>query len=322
MKAFILKRNGGVGHLVLTDLPAPEISGKDVLIQTKAFSINRIDAFLRQSEFALKVFYGDVREGESIVPGWDISGIVKAVGDKVDGIRVGDEVFGLVNFFGRGRTNAEYVAAPASHLAIKPANVSHEEAAASGLTALTAWESMVTFGKARAGEKVLIHGAAGGVGHIAVQIAKHFGAYVIGTGSPTNRDFIKNLADEFIDYTKGDIDKVISDADLVLDPMPGPHIFTSLHAAKPGGRVISLLPYDDEDGRMAALVKEKNLFAHRVVVSSNGDHMKEIAQLLSAGVLKPHVSRVLAFGQLPLGHELIESGRTRGKIVVSMNTEG
>ncbi|HZI23659.1 MAG TPA: NADP-dependent oxidoreductase, partial [Chryseolinea sp.] len=271
MKAFVLKKNGGVENLVLSELPAPEIAGHEVLIRTQAFSVNRVDAFVRQNDFAVNVFYKPEAEGESIVLGWDVSGTVVAVGVHVKDFEVGNEVFGLVNFFGRGRANAEYVAAPADHLAIKPFAVSHEAAAASGLTALTAWEAVITYGQVGAGQKVLIQGAAGGVGHFAVQLAKHQGAYVIGTGSSQNRDFILRLgADEFIDYTKGSIDNMVSDADVVIDPMPGPHIHHSLNAARVGGRVINLLPYDDADGRMAAKLKEKQLFRHRVIVSSDG----------------------------------------------------
>jgi NADPH:quinone reductase-like Zn-dependent oxidoreductase len=200
---------------------------------------------------------------------------------------------------------------------VKPSNVTHEAAAASGLAALAAWEAIITYGQARAGQKVLIHGAAGGVGHFAVQLARHLGAFVIGTGSPASKEFVIGLGvDQFIDYTSQTIENLVQDADLVLDPMPGPHIFQSLTAAKPGGRVISLLPYDDHDGRMAAVVNQKRLFTHRVVVSSNGGTMKEIASLLQSGVLKPHLSMVFPFAELPLAHSAIDTSHTKGKIVV------
>ena len=317
MKAFVLRQNGGVENLVVSELPMPQIGRHEVLIRTRAFSVNRVDAFVRQNDFAVNVFYKPEAGEESIVLGWDVSGIVDAVGDNVKDFEVGDEVFGLVNFFGRGRANAEYVAAPAAHLAIKPSVVSHEAAAASGLTALTAWEAIITYGQVAAGQIVLIQGAGGGVGHFAVQLAKHQGAHVIGTGSPQSRDFILGLgADEFIDYTTGPVDHAVSDVDVVVDPMPGPHVLHSLNAARRGGRVINLLPYDDHDGRMAATIKDKRLFRHRVIVSSNGSTVKKIASLLEAGTLKPHLSKVFSFEQLPLAHTAIESGRTKGKIVV------
>ena len=317
MKAFILTKNGGVENLVLSELPIPNIESHEVLIRTKAFSVNRVDTFVRQNDFAVKVFYKPESTGEPVVLGWDVSGEIVAVGESVPDLKVGDEVFGLINFFGRGRANAEFVAAPGADLAIKPARLSHEEAAASGLTALTALEAIMTYGNVHEGQKVLIHGAAGGVGHFAVQLARHQGAYVIGTGSPSSKTFILGLgADEFIDYTAGPVSEVVDDADVVIDPMPGAHVFNSLAAAKSGGRVINLLPYDDTDGRMAAVVKKKNLFTHRVVVRSDGSKMKRIASLLDSGILKPHVSKVFPFQQLPLAHAAIESGRTKGKIVV------
>lgn len=319
MKAFVLEKNGGVENLVLHELPVPSITRHEVLIRTMAFSINRVDAFARQNDFAIHVFYKPTTVKEPIVLGWDVSGVITAVGDDVKHLKIGDAVFGLINFFGRGRTNAEYVAAPADQVAIKPFHISHQAAAAAGLTALTAWESIVTYGQAQAGQKVLIHGAAGGVGHFAVQLAKHLGAYVIGTGSSGSKEFILGLgADEFIDYSTESIDSIVCDADVVLDPLPGPHVLKSVKAVKSGGRVISLLPYDDHDGRMAAIVREKQLFTHRVIVSSNGGNMKRIAELLDTGVLKPHVSQTFFFEQLPMAHTTIETGRTKGKIVVTI----
>jgi NADPH:quinone reductase-like Zn-dependent oxidoreductase len=318
MKAFVLIKNGGAENLVLSELPVPDLEKHEVLIRSRAISINRVDPFVRQNDFAVGVFYKPV-EGEEIVLGWDVSGVVAAVGSEVKHFKIGDEVFGLVNFFGRGRTNAEFVAAPADQLAMKPPKISHEEAAAAGLTALTAWDAIITYGQVQAGQKVLIHGAAGGVGHFAVQLAKHRGAYVIGTGSSGSKHFILGLgADEFIDYTSGPVDKFIADADVVVDPIPGDHVLQSLKVAKVGGRVISLLPYNDHDGQMAEIVREKRLFTHRVVVSSNGSTMKQIAELLNIGVLKPHVSQIFPFKKLPFAHLEIERGKTKGKIVVTV----
>lgn len=320
MNAFILTKNDGVRNLVLSNVAVPEINGHEVLIRTEAFSVNRVDAFARHNDFAVNTFYKPMHAEEQIVLGWDVSGVVVEVGKQVNDLNVGDEVFGLVNFFGRGRTNAEYVAAPADQVAIKPSGVSHEEAAAAGLTALTAWDAIITSGRVQAGESILIHGAGGGVGHFAVQLAKYRGARVIGTGSAASRDFILGLgADKFIDYTAGPIGEPVVNADVVLDPMPGDHVLQSLKAVKEGGRVITLLPYDDHDGRMAAMVKEKQLFTHRVVVRSDGSIMREIAVLLDKGALKPHVSKVFPFEELPLAYNAIETGKTKGKIVVKVS---
>ncbi len=318
MKAFVLTKNGGIENLVLSELPMPEAKPDEVVIRTRAISINRVDAFVRQNDFAVGVFYKPEPDEGSIVLGWDVSGVVTQVGDAVTEFKVGDEVFGLVNFFGRGRTNAEYVAAPAAHLAKKPENISHEEAAGAGLTALTAWLAILTYGQVKRDQNVLIHGAAGGVGHFAVQLARMHGARVIGTGSAESEDFVRRVgADQFVDYRVDRPEKIFV-ADLVVDPMPGDHVLRSLEAVRPGGRVISLLPYDDADGRMAALVNEKDVYTHRVVVSSNGALMKEIAALLASGALKTHVSKIYPFEELPMAHAAIESGKTKGKLIVSL----
>ena len=147
----------------------------------------------------------------------------------------------MINFPGHGKAYAEYVAAPASQLALKPSNISHEEAAAATLAALTAWQALVTNAKVKKGQKVVIQAASGGVGHYAVQIAKYLGAYVIGTSSAANKDFVLGLgADEHIDYKKHKIDEVVKDADFVLDPIGDNNIDPSLNAAKKGGTVIML----------------------------------------------------------------------------------
>lgn len=318
MKAFILTKNGGVEHLVLSELPMPELKSNEVLVRTKAISVNRVDSFVRQNDFAVGVFYLPEADEKSIVLGWDLSGVVVKTGDDVTEFKVGDEVFGLVNFFGRGRTNAEYVAAPAAHVVRKPANISHAEAAGAGLTALTAWQAIVTYGQVKKNQKVLIHAAAGGVGHFAVQLAKLQGAYVIGTGSAGSEAFIRGLgADQFIDYRHDRPEKVVT-ADVVVDSLPGDHVLKSLEAVKPGGRVINLLPYNDTDGRMTAIVEEKGIFTHRIVVSSNGEIMREIASLLGSRALKTHVFQVFPFDQLPAAHSAIERAATKGKIIVSL----
>ena len=198
MKAIILKEAGGIENLELTDMPIPVLNSDEVLIQVKAISINPVDIKTRMG----KSLYDDLKSrNEPIILGWDVSGVIAETGSSVTQFKKGDEVFGMINFPGHGKAYAEYVAAPASHLALKPSNISHEAAAAATLAALTAWQSLVTHAKIKKGQKVLIHAAAGGVGHYAVQIAKHLGAYVIGTSSASNREFVSGLgADEQIDY--------------------------------------------------------------------------------------------------------------------------
>lgn len=161
MRAITLANNGGTENLILTQIPTPKINENEVLVRVKAIGINPVDAFVRNHQFALEMFIKP-QPGETVIIGWDISGVVEAVGRQVTLWKPGDEVFGMVNFRGHGKAYAEYVAAPADQLALKPENVSHEEAAAATLAALTAWQALVTYGKVKAGEKVLIHGAGGG----------------------------------------------------------------------------------------------------------------------------------------------------------------
>ncbi|WP_183565381.1 NADP-dependent oxidoreductase [Mucilaginibacter sp. SP1R1] len=316
MKAIILTENGGADKLILKEIDKPVIKPNEVLIKTKALSINPVDGFVRTKEAYVKRILQPT-PGEDMILGWDVSGTVVETGSEVTGLKNGDEVFGMVNFPGSGKAYAEYVAAPAGQLTIKPANVSHSEAAAATLAALTAWQSLVTYAKVKPGDKVLIHAAAGGVGHYAVQIAKHFGAYVIGTGSANNRDFvIAQGADEFIDYSKEKFEEKVQDADVVIDGVFGDHILRSLDAVKGGGRVISLLTFFE--GEIAAKATAKEVFTHRLGVVSNGTDMEVIAKLLADGILRSYISARYSFADIPKAHEEIAGGKTRGKIVVEL----
>ena len=251
-----------------------------------------------------------------MILGWDISGTVVEVGPNVKDFKRKDDVFGMVNFAGQGKAYAEYVAAPANQLAIKPENISHEQAAGATLAALTAWQALLTNGKIKKGDKVLIHAAAGGVGHYAVQIAKYFGAYVVGTASAANRDFIMQLgADEFIDYTSEKFEDKVNDADVVLECIPGnDHLLRSVKAAKKGGRVISIKSSPEKDTEN--LIKEKEIYFQRILVRSNGEDMNQIAKLLKEGKIHSLISHRYDFKELPKAHQQIETGKTRGKIVV------
>lgn len=317
MKAITLANNGGTENLIINNIPTPSIKENEVLVRVKAIGINPVDAFVRTHAFALDMFV-QPQPGEPVIIGWDISGVVEAVGREVSQWKAGDEVFGMVNFRGHGKAYAEYVAAPADQLALKPDNISHEEAAAASLAALTAWQSLVTYGKVKPGEKVLIHGAGGGVGHYAVQIAKHFGAYVIGTGSGAKKDFILGLgADEFIDHTAARFEDLVHDADIVIDSLFGDHIFRSLEAVKEGGRLIALLvPFTDE--KLIQKVQEKNIYAHTLNVTSNGEDMRQLAALLKSREIRSHVSITYPFEDIAKAHDEIETGKSLGKIVLTL----
>ena len=317
MKAIVLKQAGSPENLILKELPVPTLKDKEVLVKVKAIGINPVDAIVRSNEMALKNILHLNGNEENIILGWDISGIVTETGSAATKFKKGDEVFGMVNFAGYGKAYAEYVAAPEDHLALKPENISHAEAAASDLAALTAWQALVTYGKIKEGDKALIHAAGGGVGHFAVQIAKYFGAYVIGTASSAKQDFVLKLgADECIDYTSVKFEDKIKDADIVLDSIAGDHLIRSLNAVRKRGRVISIK--SNFEGEIAAIVKEKELTVHRLMVRSNGADMEQIASLMKEEKIKSHVSGRYKFSDLPEAHRQIETGKTQGKIVVEI----
>ena len=318
MKAFILKENGGPENLKLSEIDKPEIKKDEVLIKVKAISINPVDTFVRENEASLRRILNPGNDENSFILGWDVSGIVEETGSDVTEFQKGDAVFGMINFPGNGKAYAEYVAAPANQIAKKPKNVSFEEAAAATLVALTAWQGLVTYAKIKKGDKVLIHAAGGGVGHFAVQLSKSFGAYVIGTGSSSKKDFVFKLgADEFIDYTKEKFEDKVRDADIVFDSIPdSKHLLRSIAATKNGGTVVSIK--SQFEGELAEKAKEKELHTYRILVHSSGENMKQIAKLLEEGKIHSHVSESFKFEDLPKAHRQIETGKTFGKIVVTV----
>jgi NADPH:quinone reductase-like Zn-dependent oxidoreductase len=311
MKAIILERAGDAGQLQLKELPLPEIKDDEVLIKTRAISVNPVDIKTRSG----KSLYKELKEHNSfIILGWDVSGTVESIGKIVTQFEVGDDVFGMVNFPGHGKAYAEYVAAPEQHLAEKPKNISHESAAAATLAALTAWQALVTHGKVKKGWKVVIQAASGGVGHYAVQIAKHIGAFVIGTSSAANKEFVMRLgADEHIDYKQNAVDDLIRDADFVLDPIGGENIDHSLNAVKKGGTVI-MLPSLHKD-LIGERAKAKGVNGFFFSVESNGADIRQLASLLEKGIIRSHVSQTFPFEKMADAHRQIETGKTQGKIV-------
>ncbi|MGZ5218487.1 MAG: NADP-dependent oxidoreductase [Chitinophagaceae bacterium] len=314
MKAILLEEAGDASRLKPAEVPTPVIGDDEVLIETKAISINPVDIKTREG----KSLYKELKSNNTaIILGWDVSGVIEEVGRNVIDFNKGDEVFGMINFPGYGKAYAEYVAAPGSQLALKPSNISHEEAAAATLAALTAWQALVTNANVSKGQKVVIQAAAGGVGHYAVQIAKYLGAYVIATSSEANKDFVLSLgADEHVDYKKHRIDEVVNDADFVLDPVGGDNIDPSLNAVKKGGTVI-VLPSTYKD-LVVEKARAKDVKGYFFIVQSNGDDMKELAELLAKGIIRSHVSKTFPFEKMGEAHLQIETGRTVGKIVVTV----
>jgi len=315
MKAVVLKNFGGVENLLYKEIEKPLIKTNEVLVKVKAISINPVDVKVRNRQAPLAE---DLAKYDPLVLGWDISGEVTEIGTEVTQFNMGDEVFGMVNFVGHGKAYAEYVAAPAEHLARKPNNISHVEAAASTLAALTAWQAFNSYGKLRPTDNVLIHAASGGVGHFAVQIAKDMGAYVVATSSAPNRDFVLGLgADEFIDYRRVRFEEVAPLADFVLEAIGGANFQKSVQVLKPFGTIVALPSGHTMEDELKA--QEKQLHAcYFMSVYSSGQDMQHIASLLEKEVLKPHVSDVFGFDKIADAHLQIETGRTVGKIVIKL----
>lgn len=315
MKAITLAAAGPAANLNHTTLPLPEIKGNEVLVKVSAISVNPIDVKARANEGVLNWVFGEERP---VILGWDISGEITESAEQVSDFKIGDEVFGMVNFFGHGKAYAEYVAVPADQLALKPSIISHQEAAAATLAALTAWQVLVNQAKISKGQRVLIHAASGGVGHYAVQIARHFGAFVIGTSSAANRDFVLSLgADEHIDYTSVRFEEVLSEVDFVLDTMEGETLTRSIDIVKPGGSIISI-PTGNFVQSDLDKARDHQVNLSGYLVQSSGTDMKLLADLLEKGIIKSHVSQTFDFKDMDQAHLAVETGKTKGKIVVNL----
>ncbi len=313
MKAIVLHKTGGAENLEFTEIDTPQIHPNEVLIRNKAISVNPVDYKVRTHEGALNMIYGENRPA---ILGWDIAGEVTEIGSEVSKFKVGDRVFGMVNFLGNGNAYAEYVKAPQDHLAIIPEDISFESAAASTLAALTALQ--VLEGHVEKGNKVLIHAGSGGVGHFAIQIAKYLGAYIVSTSSTKNKELILSLgADQHIDYRTEKFEEVLSDIDFVFDMFNGETLHKSVGIAKDGGMVVSI-PSPDFAIETIELAKQRNVnLAFHMVQSSEKD-IDTIRELLQFGVLKPHISKTYDFHEMQQAHKALESGRTIGKIVVTL----
>lgn len=314
MKAIVLKKFGGVENLEEQEIAIPALSENEVLVKVKAFSINPVDVKTRKGEALAET----LKNCEPIILGWDISGVIVETGKNVDTFKINDEVFGMVNFAGHGKAYAEYVAVPAEHLALKPKNISHAEASASTLAALTAWQAFTFFGQLKQNDKVLIHGASGGVGHFAIQIAKYLGAYVIGTSSVQNKNFVLELgADEHIDYKNERFEKRLNNIDFVLETIGYDNFRKSVSVLRERGTIVNLPSgLTEEDEKQA---EQKNLNAcFFMSVFSSGNDMKIIADLLQKKIVTPHIYKVYNLNQIQEAHLQVESGKTKGKVVVKI----
>jgi NADPH:quinone reductase-like Zn-dependent oxidoreductase len=333
MKAILCGQYGGPEVLQLVDdLPTPRVGPNGVLVQVHATSVNPVDWKLRRGLLA------PVRPVRfPVIWGRDLSGVVTEVGPAVTLFKPGDEVYGFKEGYVaktfRG-TYAELVVVPEKSLARKPQKLSHEESASIPLAALTAWQALLNQGKLKPGQRVLIHAGAGGVGVMAIQIAKAFGAYVAATASTRNQDLLRELgADGPIDYTREKFDEIRPKFDLVLDGVGKSVWAGSLRVLKVGGRLVTLSPQIPEhpSGKFtffATLIAgvlsgvAQGLFGGKRLlitqVKPRGGDLEKISALIEAGKLRTVIEKVFTLEQMPDAHRLSETGHVRGKIAVKI----
>lgn len=315
MKAMILKQFGDVENFAVEDIPQPSAGKGEVLIEVKGIGIDQIDIKSRKGEGMTDY----LKKEHPMILGWDVSGVICQVGEDVTDFQVGDEVFGTINFPGPGSSYAQFAKAPADQLARKPASLSHAEAAAATQSPLTAWQALVDAGSIKEGDRVLIHGGAGGVGNYAVQIAKHKGCYVMTTASAADADFVRSLgADEVIDFKTQKFEDVVKGVDFVLDTIGGENFVRSLKVLNPGGTIVLLPSNKKEEADRVAKEQQVNNYKH-ILMHSDGEDMRRIADMLSEGSMKVHVDKTFPFEQIPEAHEAMENGKVKGKIVVTVN---
>jgi NADPH:quinone reductase-like Zn-dependent oxidoreductase len=306
MKAVRIHTYGGPEVLEYEDAPRPESQAGEVLVRVHAAGVNPLDWKVRAGR--IKDF---VQHKLPLIPGWDISGVVEEIGPGVSQFEKGDEVFAMTDLT-RDGAYAEYIAVRATALALKPKSLHHVKAAAAPLASIGAWRSLFDLGQLGAGQRVLIHGGSGGVGHFAVQLARWKGAYVFATASTANQELLRHLgAHEAIDYTKQRFEDVASNTDIVLDTVGGATQERSWQVLKEGGVLISLVQPPSQERANANGVR-----AAMVSNSPNGSSLAEIAKLIDSGMLKPTIDRVLPLSEARRAHELSESGHVRGKIVL------
>ncbi|MGW2020641.1 NADP-dependent oxidoreductase [Streptomyces decoyicus] len=311
MRAVSQDTAGGpeVLKMITTDRPVP--GPTEILVRVHAAGVNPTD-WKSRSQGA---FMTGAKAPFTL--GFDVSGVVEAVGLGVTLFAPGDKVFGMPRFPHAAGAYAEYVTAPARHFAHLPTSLDHIQGAALPLASLTAWQALVDTAQVQPGARVLIHAAAGGVGHLAVQIAKSRGAYVIGTARQAKHDFLRGLgADELIDYTQQDFAEAVRDVDIVLDTISGDYGARSLRTLRPGGTLVSILPLDD--AFPAAQAREARIRAGFLLVEPDRAGLQAVAGLVDSGKLRVTVDTVLPLEEAAKAHTLGETGRTTGKIVLAV----
>ena len=333
MKAIRLHEFGGPDVLRYETVPVPQPKQAEVLIRVHAVGVNPPDWYLRDG-YEHQRLPAELMPSIPLpaTPGSDVSGVVAAVGPDVDGFAVGDDVFGMLRFpsFGDSAAYAEYVCAPASDVALKPSGVDHVHAAGAPMSGLTAWQFLVEVGhdapnplQSRAhrpvplaGRRVLVNGAAGGVGHLALQLAKWRGAHVIAVASGSHEEFLRELgADDFVDYTQVRPEDVLRELDLVVDAVGGPTTGRFLPTLQRGGALFPVFPgfadYDEAATR--------GITVSMTQVRSDGAQLAELGRLLDDGTVRVAIDGTYPLAQARAAHERAEEGHLRGKIVLTVS---
>jgi len=333
MKAVLLHAFGGPEVLRYEEAPVPELKPGEVLVRVHAVGINPPDWYLREG---YKIFPPEWQPKVAfpVVPGTDISGVIKAVADDVTGFSVGDEVYSMVRFpsglAGGSKAYAEYVSVPASEVALRPTGIDHAHAAGAPMSLLTAWQYMIEPGHNEPnplqpnrhepvpleGKTVLVNGAAGGVGHFAVQLAKWKGARVIAVASGKNEVFLRDLgADDFIDYKETVPEDVVRDVDLVIDAVGGPTTGRFLRTLKRGGALFPIFPMGFSGSEEA---EKLGVTVSATQVRSNGPQLAEVGRLLDAGTVRVAIDSTFPLADARKAHERAAQGHIQGKIVLTV----
>ena len=298
MRAVLLRETGGPEALRLEEVEQPELGDGEVLVHVQAASVNPSDWKYRR---------GLLPKSLPAVLGSDVSGTVEA--SRSDAFAEGEEVLGIA----RSGSYAELAVAAERMLVGKPAGLTHAQAAAIPVTGLTSWQALHDRGGLQAGQTALIAGAAGGVGHVAVQLAKLAGARTIGTGSTRNRDFVLGLgADEYVDYTRQDVAEALNDVDVALDTVGGETTRSLLATVRSGGVLVTIASAPPEDAA------ERGVRAELVIMSPSSEQLAEIARLAATGQLRIEIAETLPLAEFQQALALSESGHARGKIVLEV----
>ncbi len=332
MKAFQIKKYDKKGGLLLAEMPKPSVKDDEVLVEVHATGLNLLDSKIKSGEFKMILPYQF-----PLILGHDAAGTVIQVGKNVKLFKVGDPVYARPADFHIG-TFAEYIAINENDVALKPKNISMEEAASIPLVALTVWQALVEIGNVQKGQKVFIQAGSGGVGTIAIQLAKYLGATVATTASEKSFDILKSLgADVLIDYKNQDFENVLQDYDLVLNSQDTATLKKSLNVLKPGGKLISISGPPTPDfaraigapwyikmilSLISSSVRKKaeklGVQYSFLFMRANGKQLHEITKLIESGDIKPVVDKVFRFSQTNEALAYVESGRAKGKIVVKV----